>query len=65
MAKLSKKKARKILNDYVTNITFIGLPIVNEIIYNKGSYNKNGDFIITQLSFKHLIKIAYDLKDKD
>ena len=54
---MTKKGAQKILNKYVSSITFTGLPINDVVLVTEASKGK-----LTQWSFKGLIKIAYDLK---
>lgn len=64
---MTKEKAREILNDYVSSVKFIGLPIFDENIYSEhknGFINKDGSsgsFVIENWSFRGLLKIAYDL----
>ena len=64
---MTKDEAREILNNYVTSITFTGLPIsdVNLVhissnpISNFNSWDTTTHF--QTYSFKGLLKIAYDL----
>ncbi len=57
---MTKKQARKILNNYVKGQTFTQLPIKD---FNLGHIETmvNGNLSIETYSFKGLLKIAYDL----
>jgi hypothetical protein len=68
---MDSKIAMGILEDWINKKTSfedvyqtlhldIDLPIVDEVVYSKKSNNQ-----IEQYTFKHLIKIAYNLKDND
>lgn len=71
---MTKEEAREILNTWVEHkmryTTKMNLPINDEVcqstLINLPSDSiDNGDVKLEQWSFKGLIKIAYDLKDKD
>ena len=68
---MTKEEARNILGDWISEKTkdHLGehrnmrLPIVDEQIYNKISFDVK-QTIYEQWSFKGLIKLIYDLEDK-
>ena len=68
---MTKEKAREILEEWISKNTQdhlgehkdIRLPIIDEIIYNKMSFDVE-ETICEQWSFKGLIKFIYDLEDK-
>jgi hypothetical protein len=62
---MTKEEAREILNDWsfwrydVMGGAFT-FPINDEIVYQETTSNS-----VTQYTFKHVIKIAYNLKDNE
>jgi acid stress-induced BolA-like protein IbaG/YrbA len=68
---MTKEEAREILENWISEKTQdhsgehrnMTLPIVDEIVYNKTSFDVQ-QTIREQWSFKGLIKFIYDLEDK-
>ena len=60
---MTKEEAREILEDFIGDFynTNISLPIFDQIIkrVSKEEYD-----VINEYSFRYLLKVAYDLKDK-
>ena len=72
---MTQDEAREILNDYVTSDYFNQLPIEDVLITHlrpkkikevnlDWEYEEFPSTVITDYTFKGLLKIAYDLKDK-
>ena len=57
--KISKEKARELLQKYISNQRGL-FPIydANIMIAN----DSNGNYVLTEYTFKYLLQIAYDLK---
>ena len=68
---MTKEEARQKLHDLLLSQTYINcgkieiaLPIT-DINTNTISYNDGLNHVFEQYSFRYLLKIAYDLKDKE
>jgi hypothetical protein len=71
---IAKEQARKALEHYLKGQAefslemvgkpYIHLPISDVVVSSKQTEVVNGNVAFEQLSFKGLIKIAYDLQDK-